>query len=236
MIKEVFTANRGRYGYRRVHRELIKTGWVVAKKTVLKLMRQLGLRSPVRRKRYVSYRGEVGLVAPNVLNREFSATEPGQKWVTDITEFRVGVNKLFLSTVMDLFNREILAFELAGAPRLQLTNNTLKAAASRLETGQHPIVHSDQGVQYQHRSWRNLISSFGGTQSMSRKGNCYDNAPMESFFSHLKEECFNHTSFTTISELETTIHDYIRWYNTDRTSDTLGGFSPIEYRTHALAA
>lgn len=236
-ITTVFHANKARYGYRRVHRELVKTGWQATKKTVLRLMRQLGLASASRRKRrYVSYQGEVGQIAENILDRQFTAKTPGEKWATDVTEFRVGNDKLYLSPVMDLFNREIIAYSMSRSPNLQLTNSSLRGAIKTLRPGQHPLVHSDQGFQYQHASWRALLADAGATQSMSRRGNCFDNAVIENFFGHLKEECFHHVRYLTIEALETALHDYIRWFNNHRISERLEGLSPVQYRTQTLAA
>lgn len=236
-ITEVFTANKARYGYRRVHRVLTKNGWRVNRKTVLKLMRLLGLASTSRRKRrYVSYQGEVGQIAENILDRDFTAETMNEKWVTDVTEFRVGDEKLYLSPVMDLCNREIIAYSTSQSPNLQLANRSLADAIKTLAPGQHPLVHSDQGFQYQHRSWRALLAAAGATQSMSRKGNCFDNAVMESFFGHLKEECFHHVRYLSIDALEAALHEYIRWYNNDRVTERLEGLSPVQYRTQTLAA
>lgn len=236
-ITEIFTTNNGRYGHRRVHTELTKQGWVVAKKTVLKLMRSLQLRCKVRRrKRYNSYQGEQGVIAPNLLNRKFDADAPNQKWVTDVTEFRVGDRKLYLSPVMDLFDRQIISYSVGSSPNLELANTALRTAIDALEPGQQPLVHSDQGFQYQHAAWRLLLKDAGATQSMSRKGNCYDNAVMENFFGHLKEELFHHVRFLSTEALATALHEYIRWYNNDRISTKLKGLSPVEFRTQALAA
>lgn len=236
-ITEVFTVNKARYGYRRVHRVLIQNGWRVNRKTVLKLMRELGLASSSRRKRrYVSYQGEVGQIAENILGRDFEAQAMNEKWVTDVTEFRVGDDKLYLSPVMDLCNREIIAYSTSRSPNLQLTNSSLRDAIATLEPGQHPLVHSDQGFQYQHRTWRALLTEAGATQSMSRKGNCFDNAVMENFFGHLKEECFHHVRYLSIDALEAALHEYISWYNNDRITERLEGLSPVQYRTQTLAA
>jgi putative transposase len=143
-VTEIFTTNHGRYGHRRIHTELLKQGWMLAKKTVLKLMRTLGLACKVRRrKRYNSYQGEQGTAAPNLLNREFDATAPNQKWVTDVTEFSVGNRKLYFSPVMDLFDRQIIAHSIGSSPNLALTNASLKQALACLEPGQQPLVHSD---------------------------------------------------------------------------------------------
>jgi putative transposase len=200
-------------------------------------MRALRLGCKVRRKkRYNSYQGEQGKIAPNELKREFEADRPNQKWVTDVTEFAVGDRKLYLSPVMDLFDRQIISYTIGTSPNLALTNTSLRTALACLEPGQQPLVHSDQGFQYQHASWRALLAGAGAVQSMSRRGNCYDNAVMENFFGHLKEELFHHVRFLNADALETALHDYIRWYNTDRISTKLKGLSPVQYRAQALAA
>jgi putative transposase len=236
-ITEIFTKNHGRYGHRRIHTELAKHGWAVAKKTVLKLMGALQLVCKVRRKkRYNSYRGEQGTVAPNVLNREFNADAPNQKWVTDVTEFSVGDRKLYLSPIMDLFNRQIISYAVGLSPNLELTNTSLRRALATLEPGQQPLVHSDQGFQYQHASWRRILQNAGATQSMSRKANCYDNAVMENFFGHLKEELFHRVRFLSTDALTAALHEYIHWYNTERISTKLKGLSPVQYRAQALVA
>ncbi|WP_143187339.1 IS3 family transposase, partial [Rhodococcus maanshanensis] len=179
---------------------------------------------------------EAGKVAPNLLERDFEASAPNQKWVTDVTEFRVGEDKLYLSPVMDLFDRQIIAFSVGPSPNLQLTNSSLRAAIATLGDGQTPLVHSDQGFQYQHESWRRLLADAGATQSMSRKGNCFDNAVIENFFGHLKEELFHHVRYLNSDALATALADYIHWYNTERISTKLKGLSPVQYRTQALAA
>lgn len=236
-IRRIFDRFAGRYGHRRIHDRLRRAGWVVSKKTVLKLMRTLGLRCEIRRrKRYSSFKGEVGKVARNLLKRDFTTTGPNQKWVTDVTEFRVGDRRVYLSTVMDLFGREIIGHSTGLSPNLELTNSSLRQALTRLRHGEKPIVHSDQGFQYQHTSWQLLLRDAGAIQSMSRKGNCLDNAVMESFFGHLKDELYCNTTFLTVDALTTAIDGYIAWFNTERTHSTLKGLSPVEYRTQALAA
>lgn len=236
-ITDVFTTNHGRYGHRRIHTELVKKGWVVAKKTVLKLMRALDLRCKVRRKkRYSSYQGEQGVIAPNLLNRKFDADAPNQKWVTDVTEFRIGDRKLYLSPVMDLFDRQIISYSIGSSPNLELANSSLREAIACLEPGQKPLIHSDQGFQYQHASWRLLLREAGATQSMSRKGNCYDNAVMENFFGHLKEELFHHDRFLSTEALSKALDEYIHWYNNERISTKLKGLSPVQYRAQPHAA
>lgn len=234
-VRGAFVAAKGRYGHRRIHTELRRNG-PVAKKTVLALMRSQGLICLARRKkRYSSYQGEVGRTAPNLLNRDFTATSPDQKWVTDVTEFRVGTDKLYLSPVMDLFDRQIIAHRVSRSPNLDLTNGSLRDALAA-SPGAEPMVHSDQGIHYQHRSWQAILTTAGATQSMSRKGNCHDNAVIENFFGHLKAEMFHHTRFADVADLEAAVHDYISWWNTTRTAQRLEGMSPVQYRAHTLAA
>ncbi|MET3947110.1 putative transposase [Arthrobacter sp. UYCu512] len=200
-------------------------------------MRFLRLVCKVRsRKRYSSYQGEQGVVAPNLLKRQFEADAPNQKWVTDVTEFSVGDRKLYLSPVMDLFDRQIISYAIGTSPNLELANASLRGALATLEDGQKPLVHSDQGFQYQHNSWRTLLADAGAVQSMSRKANCYDNAVMENFFGHLKEELFHRVRFLNADALAAALHEYIRWYNTERISTKLKGLSPVRYRAQMLAA
>lgn len=232
-----FAQSHQRYGHRRIHALVRRQGWRVAKKTVLQLMRQLGLVCRVRRRRaYRSYRGVVGQRVPNRLARQFHASAPNQKWVTDVTEFSVGGQKRYLAVILDLFDRQIIAATIAAAPSLALTNQTLQQALATVAPGQRPLVHSDQGFHYQHASWQVLLAAAGATPSMSRKGTCLDNAVMENFFGHLKAECTRLTPATSVAELETAIHAYIAWYNTERISSTLHNLSPVDYRAQYLAA
>lgn len=238
-ITEAFEAARGRYGHRRVHTVLARQGRQVAKKTVLKLMNTLGLVCKVRRpRRYRSWPGQTGTVAENVLNRQFAASAPNTKWVTDVTEFRIGDRKVYLSPVIDLFDRSVIAYACGPSPTLELTNSSLREAIATLpaDAQVRPLVHSDQGFQYQHASWRTLLDDAGLTQSMSRRANCLDNSIAENFFGHLKEELFHHNRFDTVEEFTMALDDYIDWYNTTRISTTLKGLSPVEYRAQALAA
>jgi putative transposase len=190
-IRTAFTQAKGRYGHRRIHRELGKTGYRIAKKTVLTRMRRLGLACQVRRrKRFAVYHGVIGTTVPNVLNRAFTTTAPNQTWVTDVTELRVGDERRYLSPVMDLFDRQIIAYTVGRAPNLAVATDALRQALATLPPGDQLLVHTDQGFQYQHRVWHRLLGDVGATPSMSRKGNCLDNAVIESFFGHLKAELF----------------------------------------------
>ncbi|MHC9754755.1 IS3 family transposase [Corynebacterium diphtheriae] len=234
-IKKIFHDSNTTFGYRRIWRALRNDNTIVNKKVVQRLMRQLGLVSKIRRKKYNSYRGTVSHIADNVLGRRFTQDAPNKAWVSDVTEFRVAGTKVYLSPIMDLFDRTILAHTLSTSPNTKLTSRALADAIAMFSPGKGLIVHTDQGFQYQHASWRNLIESVGGVQSMSRKGNCYDNAVMENFFGHLKSEMYYGASFTSVDELCQAIDDYILWYNTTRLQERFKGLAPMQYRNQTLA-
>ena len=193
-------------------------------------MDQLQLKSLVRLKKYRSFRGELGRVAPNILARKFEAVRPNEKWVTDVTEFKVGSEKLYLSPIMDLFNGEIVTYETAHHPLFGMVGKMLASAFKRLGPNEKPILHSDQGWQYRMEKYRRYLDDRTITQSMSRRGNCLDNASMESFFGTLKSEFFHLNKSSSLEELETGIDDYIRYYNHDRIKLKLKGLSPVDYR------
>jgi transposase InsO family protein len=198
-------------------------------------MNELGLKSRIRIKKYRSFHGEVGRAAPNVLERRFEAQRPHEKWVTDVTEFRVGGQKLYLSPVLDLYNGEIVAFETARRPAFKMIGAMLRRAFARLRPNDKPILHSDQGWQYRMPLYREALQKQAVTQSMSRRGNCLDNAVMESFFGTLKAEFYNLTQFRDVDELQAGIRRYIHYYNHHRIKLRLGGLSPVEYRTRLAA-
>lgn len=232
-IAEIYHRHQGRYGYRRITAELRKKGESINHKAVQRLMGLLGLKSVVRVKKYRAHRGTVGVVAPNLLDRQFDACEPNQKWVTDVTEFNVAGRRLYLSPVMDLFNGEIVAYQTSTSPTLDMISSMLKKAFHRLGPHEKPMLHSDQGWHYQHPTYRSLLANRNITQSMSRKGNCYDNAAMESFFGTLKAEYFRLNRFESIEELNSGLSRYIRYYNHQRIKLGLNGLSPVEFRTQA---
>lgn len=234
-IAAIFNSSKQRYGHRRIWLSLRQQGWVVSKKLVHKLMNQLGLRSKVRIKRkYNSYQGGVSHVAGNVLDRAFDAETPNQKWVSDVTEFRVGNQKVYLSPIYDLFDHSIVSFQTGTSPSTALTSQSLKTALEREQPDAGVLVHTDQGFQYQHVSWRALLEEHDAVQSMSRKANCYDNALIENFFGHLKTEMFHGERFNTVNELINSIEEYIDWYNNERIQERLKGMTPMQYRNHAL--
>ncbi len=242
VIKCLFNEHKGRYGYRRMTYALIRLGYRYNKKTVQRLMQALNLKSWVRPKRYRSYRGQVGHIADNLLHRNFKAEKPNQKWVTDVTEFKVGEQKVYLSPIIDLFNQEVVTYRVATNARLPLVSEMLKDALDKLriqykkEDRPKPIFHSDQGWQYQHKVVNNLLKKNKLKQSMSRKGNCLDNAVAENFFGLLKTEMYHRQKFTDAEHLIEEIKQYIEYYNTKRIKVKLKGLSPIEYRNQALGA
>lgn len=235
-IRELFAQHKGRYGYRRITMALRQAGMIVNHKTVQRLMKVMGLKSLVRPKKYRSYKGAVGRVAPNVLQRQFQARRPNQKWVTDVTEFSVAGEKLYLSPVLDLYNGEVIAYEMARRPLFEMVGKMLKKAFARLHPKDRPILHSDQGWQYQMASYRSMLKQRSVRSSMSRKGNCLDNAAMESFFGILKSEFFYLNKFTSIEQLQAGLRQYIHYYNHDRIKLKLNGLSPVQYRTQPSAA
>ena len=234
-IRAIYERHKGRYGYRRITLTLGHAGEVVNHKTVQRLMQGLGLKSLVRTKKYRSYRGQLAAV-PNLLDRQFEASGPNQKWVTDVTEFNVLGDKLYLSPVMDLYNGEIVAYEMHRRPLFPLVDRMLKKALAKLSGQDAPLLHSDQGWQYQMPAYRRQLIAHGLTQSMSRKGNCLDNAAMESFFGTLKSEFFHLNKFAGIEQLQQGLHRYIHYYNHHRIKLKLKGLSPVQYRTQALSS
>ena len=235
-MHSVYHAEKGLYGYRRVTAAIRNTGVRVNKKVVERLMNTLGLCSIVRPKKYRAYKGVVGEIAPNLLERNFIAQRPNQKWVTDVTEFKVAGQKLYLSPVMDLYNSEIIAYEMATRPCLDLVTNMLNKAFERVRHQSSLTLHSDQGWHYQHAQYRYKLAEQRVKQSMSRKGNCLDNAAMESFFGTLKSEFFYLNRFESVDELKAGLDKYIRYYNHDRIKLKLNGLSPVKYRAQIAEA
>ena len=232
LIKIIYHKHKGRYGYRRITDELQNRGKIINHKTVLRLMKLLGLKSIIRVKKYKSYKGENGKIAPNILERKFKAEAPNQKWATDITEFNVLGNKLYLSPIIDLFNHEIVSYELAERPVFNQVTMMLKKAFKKIPNNINLMLHSDQGWQYQMKRYQYLLKEKGIIQSMSRKGNCLDNAIIENFFGILKSEMFYTQKFKSIEQLKKEIDKYIIYYNNERIKSNLNKMSPIKYRAH----
>jgi transposase InsO family protein len=233
-IAQIFNAHRGRYGYRRVYLELRNQHQYLNHKTVQKLMGQLGLKSLVRPKRYQSYRGPVGKAAPNLLERNFIAKAPNQKWVTDVTEFNIKGGRVYLSPILDLYNQEIVSYEIADRPQMSSVMQMLQSAFKQLGPKDKPMLHSDQGWQYQMGLYQQALKQKNITQSMSRKGNCLDNAVMENWFGIMKTEFFYQKKFDDVPSFKRELKEYIYYYNHDRIKQKLKGLSPVHYRTQSL--
>ena len=235
-INNIFVENKGRYGYRRITLELKNRGYKINHKTVQRLMKQLGLISIVRpKRRYNSYKGTIGKVAKNILKRDFKATKPNEKWATDITEFKVHNEKLYLSPIVDLFNGEIVSYNISRRPMFNQVVDMIEKAFSKIPNNTYLVLHSDQGWQYQMNQYQKLLRDKGVIQSMSRKGNCLDNACAENFFGILKSELFyvKEKEYNNVDELEKDIIEYIEYYNNKRIKGKLKGMSPVQYRIHS---
>ena len=235
-ITSIYHENQGRYGYRRITMELHNRGCVINHKTVQRLMKTLGLKCMVRIKKYRSYKGEIGKVAPNLIQRDFTATAPNQKWTTDITEFSLFGTKIYLSPILDMYNSEIISYNISERPVLGQVIDMLDKAFKKLPNNTSLIFHSDQGWQYQHKTYQRLLKEKGIQQSMSRKGNCLDNSIMENFFGLLKSELLYLREFESIEEFKRELVKYIDYYNNKRIKGKLKGMSPVQYRTHSLAS
>ena len=232
-IKSIFERNKGRYGYRRVHITLLQQGTLLNHKTTQKLMKSMGLKGKQRKHKYRSYKGEVGKVSANILNRQFESQKPFEKLVTDVTEFHVCNEKVYLSPVMDLFNREIVAHSISRSPSFAQTKVMLEQLFEKLPKEATPLMHSDQGWQYQMREYQSMLKEHNITQSMSRKGNCLDNSVMENFFGRLKTEMFIGETFSSVEDFQQKLEEYICYFNNERVSLKLKGMSPVQYRTHS---
>lgn len=236
VITQIYHENKGRYGYRRVTMELHNRGYSINHKTVQRLMTELGLKCMIRIKKYKSYRGNIGKAAPNLLKRNFKSDKPNHKWVTDVTEFSLLGKKIYLSPILDLYNGEIISYNLSEKPTFQQTVDMLEKAFKKIPDGINLILHSDQGWQYQMKRYRYLLNQKGITQSMSRKGNCLDNAVIENFFGLLKSEFFYSQNFDTIEEFIEELKIYIDYYNNKRIKSKLKGLSPVQYRIQSSKA
>ena len=190
----------------------------------------------VRIKKYRSYKGEIGKVAPNLIQRDFKATAPNQKWTTDITEFSLFGKKLYLSPILDMYNSEIISYNISERPTLHQVMDMLDKAFDKLPDNTHLVFHSDQGWQYQHKTYQYRLKEKGIKQSMSRKGNCLDNSIMENFFGLLKSELLYLKEFKSIEEFKNELERYIYYYNNKRIKGKLKGMSPVQYRTHSCVA
>lgn len=229
-IYRIFYRHEKRYGYRRVTYELLNNGDAVNHKTVQKLMSEMGLKAKVKKAKYKSYKGEVGRVAPNVIGRNFVADRPNQKWTTDVTEVKIKEQKLYLSPILDMFNGEIVSYAISTSPNLKMAMTMLEKAFEKVDVPSGLIMHSDQGWHYQHLRYQKALNDRGIVQSMSRKGNCLDNAIMESFFGLMKSELLYLQEWDSTEQFKNELITYIHYYNNNRIKLRLNGKSPVQYR------
>ena len=242
-IKEITEENKGNYGYRRVTRELRKRGFIVNHKKVLRIMRELNLtcvKFTRKSRKYNSYRGKVGKVAPNLINRRFNTIYPLQKITTDTTEMKyytrdkdnkVVIKKAYLDPYLDMFNGEILSYRLSRKPNAKAVLDGLQEVINLIEQATfRTTIHTDQGWAYQMHAFTKMLKDNKIFQSMSRRGNCLDNSPMENFFGIMKQEMYYGVVFESFEALEYAVNEYIYYYNNNRIKEKLTGMSPVEYR------
>ena len=235
-IQEIYNYNKGRYGVRRIHKELSNKGYHVNHKRVQRLMHEMRLFGKCPKEKYHSYKGEVGKIADNIINRDFSTTAPLQKWTTDVSQFSFSWGKCYISPILDMNTNEIISYDLSLNPNLEQIQRMLNKAFEKFPSVNGLIFHSDQGWQYQHNYFRNTLKEHGIIQSMSRKGNCYDNCIMETFFGRLKNEMYygyekDYESFETFS---LAVKEYINYYNNERIQAKTKWMPPVKYREASL--
>ena len=235
-ILEIFNYHKGRYGVRRIHKELSNRGYQVNHKRVQRIMHDMKLLGKRPKEKYHSYIGEVGKIADNIINRDFSTTAPLQKWTTDVSQFSFSWGKCYISPILDMNTNEIISYDLSSSPNLEQIHRMLNKAFEKFPCVEGLIFHSDQGWQYQHEHFRNALKEHGIIQSMSRKGNCYDNCVMETFFGRLKNEMFyglenEYESFDVFSKA---VEEYIDYYNNERIQEKTKWMPPVKYRKTSM--
>ena len=236
-IRNIFEHHKGRYGVRRVYMELVNRGFKINHKRVQRIMHEAGLEGKRPREKYHSYQGEVGKVADNIINRDFSTNGPLQKWTTDISQFSFPWGKCYLSPILDMHTNEIIAYDLSQSPNMEQIHRMLDRAFRKYSSFTGLILHSDQGWQYQHFYFRNELRKHGIKQSMSRKGNCYDNSIMETFFGRLKNEMFYgcENYYNSFEVFSAAIASYIDYYNNERIQVKTNWMPPSKYRMASLS-
>ena len=198
-------------------------------------MKQLGLVCHVRMKKYRSYKGEVGKIAPNLLQRNFHADRPNQKWVTDVTEFSLFGQKLYLSPILDLCISDLVSCTISDRPVISMVTSMLDKAFEQIPDDTNLILHSDQGWHYQHKQYQQMLRNKGIRQSMSRKDNCLDNAVIENFFGLLKSELLYLQEFNSMGHFKQELIEYLDYYNNKRIKAKLKGLPPALHTQQALS-
>lgn len=233
-ITDIFESNHRSYGYRRIQASLSRQRVFVSEKVVQRLMKQEHLQATrPKRRGYRSYVGEIAPAPENIVNRDFHATAPNEKWLTDISEFQIPAGKVYLSPMIDCFDGMVVSWSIGTSPDAELVNTMLDAAIETVTNGdKRPIVHSDRGGHYRWPGWLSRVEKANLIRSMSRKACSPDNAACEGFFGRLKTEMFYPRDWhsTTIEQFINALDSYIRWYNEKRIKLSLGFLSPIEYR------
>lgn len=233
LITKVFNDSRQRDGYRRIKAVLDMEGHILSEKVIRRIMRENSLAAVcIKTKKFHSYLGEISPAAPNLIKRDFRASEPNREWLTDITEFSIPAGKVYLSPTIDCYDGMPVAWAVSDRPDAQLVNVMLDRAIESLPQDAHPIIHTDRGCRYRWPGWIERMDKAGLTRSMSRKGCPPDNAACEGFFGRLKNEMFYNRSWegVTISEFIRHLEEYMVWYRDKRIKISLGGLSPMEYR------
>ena len=235
-IIDIFKANKHRYGVRRVHHELINRGFSINHKRVQRLMHKSGLFGKRPKEKYHSYLGEVGKIADNIINRDFNTTAPLQKWTTDVSQFNFSWGKCYLSPILDMHTNEIISYDLSLSPNINQIQRMLDNAYSKFPSLNGLIFHSDQGWQYQHYYFRESLKEHGIIQSMSRKGNCYDNCIMETFFGRMKNEMYYgfEKDYRSFEEFSSAVDEYINYYNNIRIQAKTKWMPPVKYRETSI--
>jgi len=232
-VRTVFEESKERYGYRRVHAVIKSGGKKISEKVVRRLMREQNLSvRKVKKRKYSSYQGEITPAVENVINRDFHAEKPNEKWLTDITEFHIPAGKVYLSPIIDCFDGMPVSWTIGTSPDANLVNTMLDEGILTLAEGEKPLVHSDRGAHYRWPGWIERMEAAGLTRSMSKKGCSPDNSACEGFFGRLKNEMFYGVSWKGVT-IDSFIHEldqYIQWYANDRIKLSLGGMSPMDYR------
>ena len=235
LIKQIFHYHKGRYGYRRITQLVRRAGFILNHKTVKRLMNELGLKSCVRPKKYHSYKGIEGKGFPNILQRNFKASGFNEKWVTDVTEFNICGQRIYLSALIDLYNQEVISYTISQRPTLDSVCQMINNVFEKYNNLTGLIIHSDQGWHYRTEQYTEILKNKGVIQSMSRKGNCLDNCMAENFFGLLKTEFYYMNKFNSVEEFINSLVEYIVYYNTERIKMGLNGLSPIEFRAQYAA-
>ena len=235
-VINLYSEVNGIYGYRRITLNINrKLNSKYNHKRIYRLMKSVNLTAVIRKKRKKYIHSTPQITAENILNREFVADNPNEKWLTDVTEFKLtSGKKAYLSAILDLADNSIVSHVLSTSNNNKLVFDTLDKAMRANPTAT-PLFHSDRGFQYTSKSFKNKLNAINATQSMSRVGRCIDNGPMEGFWGTLKSEMYYLRKFDTYEELEQAINEYIEFYNTKRLQNKLKGMAPFEYRSHTLA-